>query len=327
MRAWQAEQFGEPEAVLERVERTLRDPRDDEVEIEVHAAGVGLPDALMLRGSYPAVRKPPIMPGQEVVGTVLRAGSEARVQPGQRVMAMTQFARRVGGFGEICFGQARWAMPVPEAMSDEQAAGFMVPFHTGWEGLVRRGGLTAGETLLVLGGAGSSGSAAIQIGKALGAKVIATVSSAEKAAFCRDLGADEVINYREQGIDEGVLACTGGRGVDVVYDPVGGSAYEAATRCVARDARIVLIGYSSGSWPTIDPLDVVLKSYSVVGGFMGAVSREEGDAHHRAMMELVEAGKLRVPIDRVFGFDEVPQAIARVGSNEAVGKVVVRVKA
>lgn len=202
----------------------------------------------------------------------------------------------------------------------------MVPFHTGWEGLVRRGRLTAGETLLVLGGAGSSGSAAIQIGKALGATVIATVSSTEKAGFCRELGADAVINYREQAIDEGVLEQTQGRGVDVVYDPVGGGAYDAATRCVARDARVILIGYSSGTWPRIDPLDVVLKSYSVVGGFMGAVTVDEALDHHHAMMKLVEAGRLWVPIDRVFGFEDVPQAIARVGRNEAVGKVVVRVK-
>ncbi len=326
MQAWQAETFGEPEQVLEKVERELRELRDDEVEIEVHAAGVGLPDALMLAGNYPAVRKPPVMPGQEVVGTVLRAGAEARVRPGERVMSMTQFARRVGGFGEVCFGQARWAMPVPDAMPDEQAAGFMVPFHTGWEGLVRRGGLAAGENLLVLGAAGSSGSAAIQIGKALGATVIATVSSAQKADFCRELGADAVINYRDVAIDEGVLEATQGRGVDVVYDPVGGSAYDAATRCVARDARIILIGYSSGSWPQVDPLDVVLKSYSVVGGFMGAVTVDEALEHHRAMMKLVEAGSLRVPIDQVFDFDGVPQAIARVGRNEAVGKVVVRVK-
>lgn len=326
MRAWQAEEFGDPEKVLALVDRELRELRDDEVEIEVHAAGVGLPDWLMVNGNYPAVRKPPIMPGQEVVGTVLRAGAEARVKPGQRVMTMSLFARRIGGFGEICFGQARWAMPVPDAMPDEQAAGFMVPFHTGWEGVVRRGQLAAGETMLVLGAAGSSGSAAVQIGKALGAKVIATVSSAEKAAFCRQLGADAVINYKEQAIDEGVLAATDGRGADVVYDPVGGSAYDAATRCVARDARIVLIGYSSGTWPKIDPLDVVLKSYSVVGGFMGALTIEEGEAHHRAMMELVEAGKLWVPVDRVYSFEEVPQAIARVGKNEAVGKVVVRVK-
>lgn len=326
MQAWQAETFGEPEQVLERVERELRELRDDEVEVEVHAAGVGLPDALMLAGNYPAVRKPPVMPGQEVVGTVLRAGAEARVRPGERVMCMTQFARRVGGFAQVCFGQARWAMPVPDAMPDEQAAGFMVPFHTGWEGLVRRGRLSAGETLLVLGAAGSSGSVAIQIGKALGATVIATVSTAQKADFCRELGADAVINYSEAAIDEGVLEATQGRGVDVVYDAVGGSAYDAATRCLARDARIILIGYSSGSWPRVDPLDVVLKSYSVVGGFMGAVTVDEALEHHRAMMKLVEAGSLWVPIDRVFDFDDVPQAIARVGRNEAVGKVVVRVK-
>jgi NADPH:quinone reductase-like Zn-dependent oxidoreductase len=192
-------------------------------------------------------------------------------------------------------------------------------------GLVQRGQIQAGETLLVLGGAGSSGSAAIMLGKAFGATVIATASSAEKAEFCRKLGADHVVNYSEQPIHKAVREITGGVGAQIVYDPVGGSAYEAATKCVAQHGRIVFIGYGSGTWPKVDPLHVVLKSYSLIGAFAGARTTEETRAHHAHLVQLAEAGKIGVPLDKVFDFDHVPQAIDRLAKGEMLGKVVVRV--
>jgi NADPH2:quinone reductase len=324
MRAWRAERFGEAVDVLEMVDAPVPEPKGNQILVKVAAAGVGLPDVLMIRGNYPAVSAPPVTPGQEVVGTVEAAGPEADVPVGRKVMTSTLFAAGSGGFAEYCLASSGSAMSIPRTFSDEEAAGFFVPYHTGYVGLVQRGQLQAGETLLVLGGAGSSGSAAIMLGKALGATVIATASNAEKAAFCRRLGADHVVVYAEQPIHKAVRELTGGTGAHVVCDPVGGSAYEAATKCVAQHGRIVLIGYGSGAWAKVDPLHAVLKSYSIVGAFAGARTVEETRAHHARLVELAEAGRIGVPVDKAFDFAQVPQAIDRLARGEMLGKVVVR---
>jgi NADPH:quinone reductase-like Zn-dependent oxidoreductase len=324
MKYWRATEFGEPRAVLRLAERELPEPGEGVVEIRVEATGVGLPDVLMTRGNYPAVRKPPVTPGQEIAGTVVRTGPGCTLKPGDAVLSSTRFMDGLGGFAERCLVPEIQTLRRPRGMSVEEAAGFFVPFHTGYVGVVQRGELKAGETLLVLGGAGSSGSAAIQLGKALGARVIATVSSGDKAAFCRGLGADHVINYRETPIHEAVQQIVGRRGVEMIFDPVGGAAYDQAVKCIARHGRVILIGYSSGSWAKVDPLNAVLRSYSLVGAFPGARTLEETRAQHEALCALAEAGKIRTPIDRVYPFAEVPEAIERVGSNQAVGKVIVR---
>jgi NADPH:quinone reductase len=325
MRAWGATEFGEPIDVLRLEDRVLPDPEGPLVEIKIDAAGVGLPDVLMLQGNYPAVAKPPIAPGQEVVGTVSKVGPDSTLRVGDRVMASTMFPMGYGGFAEYCLAGPVMALPIPKGMPDVQAAGFGTPYHTAYVGLVQRGNLQAGQTLLVLGGAGSSGSAAIMLGKAMGAMVIATASSEEKAQFCRDLGADHVINYREQTIRHEVKAITGGEGAHMVYDPVGGSAYDEASKCIALHGQIILIGYGSGSWANVDPLHTVLRSYSVVGAFAGARSAEETREHHDHLVELAEAGKIWVPVDKVFSFEETPQAIDRVAKGEMLGKVIVQV--
>jgi NADPH2:quinone reductase len=324
MKYWRATGFGEAREVLRLEERELAPPGDGIVELRVEATGVGLPDVLMTRGNYPAVRRPPVTPGQEIAGTVVRVGAGCTLKPGDAVISMTRFAEGMGGFAELCQVPESLISRRPRGMTAEAAAGFWVPFHTGYVGVVQRGELKAGETLLVLGGAGSSGSAAIQLGKALGATVIATVSSAAKADFCRKLGADHVINYRDVPINEGVQQIRGRRGVEMIYDPVGGAAYDQAVKCIARRGRVILIGYSSGTWAKVDPLNAVLRSYSLVGAFPGARTLDETRAHHEALCALAEAGKIHTPIDRVFPFERVPEAIERVGSNRAVGKVIVR---
>jgi len=324
MRIWRAETFGKPTDVLQLQDLELPDPGPGVLELKVHAAGVGLPDALMVAGNYPAVQQPPVTPGQEIVGTVVRAGEGCSLQPGEKILSSTRFAEGFGGFAEFCQVYEAQTLPIPKGMSDEEGAGFWVPYHTGYVGVIQRGQLQAGETLLVLGGAGSSGSAAIQLGKAVGAEVIATVSSAEKADFCRSLGADHVINYRDTPIHEAIRDIKGKAGVQMIYDPVGGTAYAQAVKCIARHGRVILIGYSSGEWPKIDPLNVILRSYSLVGAFPGARSAEETKAQHAQLCEWAEAGKIRVPIDQVFDFAQAPEAIERVGSSEAVGKVIVR---
>jgi NADPH2:quinone reductase len=324
MKYWRADSFGEATDVLKLAERELPEPGEGIVELRVEATGVGLPDVLMVRGNYPAVRQPPVTPGQEIAGTVVRTGPNCTLAVGDRVISSTRFAEGMGGFAERCQVHEAQTLRWPEGMSAEEASGFWVPYHTGYVGVIQRGQLKAGETMLVLGGAGSSGSAAIMLGKAVGATVIATVSSAEKVEFCRSLGADHVINYRDTPINEGVQAIIGRKGVEVIFDPVGGTAYDQAVKCIARHGRVVLIGYSSGTWAKVDPLNAVLRSYSLVGAFPGARTAAETRAQHDALCELAAAGKIRTPVDTVFPFTEVPQAIDRVGSNRAVGKVIVR---
>ena len=324
MRIWQADRFGEAPDVLALVERELPAPAEGMLELAVEATGVGLPDALMVAGNYPAVSQPPVTPGQEVAGTVTRVGANCRLKPGDRVLSSTRFAEGMGGFAERCLVYEAATLPIPEGMSAEEAAGFFVPFHTGYVGVIQRGQLRSDETLLVLGGAGSSGSAAIQLGKAVGATVIATVSSDDKARFCTALGADHVINYRATPINDAVRAIKGRDGVQMIFDPVGGAAYSQAVKCIARHGRVILIGYSSGEWPTIDPLNAVLRSYSLVGAFPGARTLEETRTHHAELCRLAEAGQIRVPVDKVFAFESTPQAIQRVATNEAIGKVIVR---
>ena len=324
MRIWQADEFGEALDVLTLQNVELGEPGEGMAELKVAATGVGLPDALMVRGNYPAVSRPPVTPGQEVAGTVTRVGPGCTLKPGDQVISSTRFAEGGGGFAEYCQVRETATLAVPRNMPLEEAAGFWVPFHTGYVGVVQRGRLEAGETLLVLGGAGSSGSAAIQLGKAVGATVIATVSSSDKAEFCRSLGADHVINYRETPINEGVKAIVGRAGVEMIFDPVGGEAYAQAVKCIARHGRVILIGYSSGQWPKVDPLNVVLRSYSLVGAFPGARTLEETRAQHQELCRMAEDGRIRVPIDRVFPFEQVPEAIDRVARNQAVGKIIVR---
>lgn len=324
MKYWQADRFGEAQDVLSLRDRELDAPGEGIVELRVEATGVGLPDVLMVRGNYPAVSKPPVTPGQEIAGVVTRVGPGCAAKVGDKLISSTRFAEGMGGFAEYCQVHDAATLRRPAGMSAEASAGFWVPFHTGYVGVIQRGQLKAGETLLVLGGAGSSGSAAIQLGKAVGATVIATVSSEEKVAFCKSLGADHVVNYRNIAIHDAVQQIIGRKGVDMIFDPVGGSAYDQAIKCIARHGRVILIGYSSGTWARIDPLNAVLRSYSLVGAFPGARSLAETRAQHETLCQMAEAGQIRTPIDKVFSFAQVPDAIARVGTNQAVGKVIVK---
>ncbi|MEZ4291960.1 MAG: CoA transferase [Myxococcota bacterium] len=250
MRAWQTVRAGAPkEALALCADAPEPVPYPGTVLLEVHAAGLGLPDALMCQGSYAMTPKLPFTQGQEVVGRVIGWGDGVENRRvGDRVMAVTSFFTGHGSVAERCLALDDFCLPVPEGMTDAEGAAFLIPYHTAFIGLVTRGKLEPGETLLVLGGAGGTGSAAIEVGRALGARVIATVGGPEKIEHCRALGADLVIDRRAQDIAESVLAATDGRGADCVYDPVGGEAFQRATRCVAHEGRILAIGFASGSW-------------------------------------------------------------------------------
>jgi NADPH2:quinone reductase len=327
MRGWQTVRAGRPGEALElKSDLAAPTPRDDTVLVEVLAAGVGLPDALMCRGSYVLTPQLPFTQGQEVVGRVIGWGDAVKGRSlGDRVMAVTSFFTGNGSFAEQCLALDDFCLPVPEGMTDAEAAAFLIPMHTAYIGLITRGRLEAGETLLVLGGAGGTGTAAVQIGKALGARVIATVAGADKVAYCRALGADHVIDRREQEIAPAVLELTGGRGADCVYDPVGGAAYTAATRCVAHEGRILLIGFASGSWGRPEPGHMVERNYSVVGVIPSGYDRAFKEAAQERLVGWWREGRLTVHVDEMVPFDALPAALERLANNEVHGKLVLQV--
>ncbi|MCH2170929.1 NADPH:quinone oxidoreductase family protein [Myxococcota bacterium] len=299
-------------------------PGPGEIRMQVAAAGVGLPDVFMCRGVYALTPKLPFTPGQEAVGVVTEIGEGVSLQIGDRVMAVSSFMVGSGSFAEQCLAGADFAMVVPPEMSDPDAAGFLIPFHTAYVALVRRAALAAGESLLVLGAAGGSGSAAVALGRSLGARVIATAGGGDKAEFCRSLGADHVIDYREDEIAEGVREFTGGRGVDVVFDPVGGAAFTAATRCIAPEGRLLVIGFASGSWGRVEAPHLVNYNYSLMGVLPGrGYDRRFKEEAHAFLLERWRSGDLPVSIHGVYDFEEVPKAVDVLARGSAFGKVIV----
>lgn len=324
MRAWRVTAHGEPRAVLELDGNVpLPEPGPGMLRMEVAAAGVGFPDLAMCRGSYVLAPALPFTPGQELVGTVRAAGEGSRAQVGERRMGVSAFFLGHGSFADECLALDDFALPVPDAMDDAEAAGFVIPYHTAWVGLVRRAALRKGETLLVLGGAGGTGSAAVMLGAALGARVLATAGGAEKAAFCQGLGADHVIDYRAEDIAKAAREATDGRGVDVVYDAVGGDAFNAATRCIAHEGRILAIGFASGSWGRPDPAHMVMHNYSVLGVVPSGYDRAFKEEAHAALLEHWSAGRLRVPVHENVPFERTPDAVELLAGGGVTGKVVV----
>jgi NADPH2:quinone reductase len=323
MRAWQVQKVGEPGEALLVAEVNSPTPARGQLRVRVDAAGLGLPDVLMCRGSYPLTPELPFTPGQEMVGEVVAVGDGATARVGERVMAVTGFRFRHGSLAEECIALDDFALPVPDEMSDAEAAGFLISFHTAWLGLVRRGALAAGETLLVLGASGGTGSAALQLGKSLGAHVLAVAGGEDKVAFCRALGADQVIDRGSEEIVGGLRRATDGRGVDVVFDPVGGDAFEAASRAMAPEGRILLIGFASGRWGRPSPPRMVTGNYSVVGVLPSFESRAARSVAHADLLARWRRGEIRVPVHCVYAFDEAPRALADLASGRVMGKAVI----
>ena len=325
MRAWQVVRPGEPEEALALNEVGAPEPGPGFLRVRVTATALGLPDVFLCRGAYALTPELPFTPGQELCGVVAAAGPGAVHAVGTRVMAVSGFFVRHGSFAEEALAVDDFSFAVPDFVSDEEAAGFCIPYHTGWVGLVRRARLQTGETLLVLGAAGGTGSAAVQLGRALGARVIATAGGPEKAAFCRDLGADEVLDYRDEDVAARVRELTEGRGAEVVYDAVGGASYEAATRAIAHEGRLLVVGFASGQWGRPSAAHLVTHNYSVLGVMPSGYDRAFKEEAQAALMALVEEGTLRVPVERVVPFDELPHALAALARGGARGKWVVRV--
>jgi NADPH2:quinone reductase len=291
--------------------------------LRVRAAGVNFPDALLCRGQY-QVRPPlPFTPGVEICGEVLAVGAGATGAAGQRVLA--QPALPQGGFAELVAVDAATVRPAPEALDDAEAAALHIGYQTGWFGLHRRARLQPGETLLVHAAAGGVGSAAVQLGKAAGAHVIGVVGGADKARTARELGCDVVLDRRTDDIVARVKDATGGRGADVVYDPVGGDAYARSVKCVAFEGRIVVVGFAGGTIPTPALNHALVKNYSILGLHWGLYVRLDPDAVrtvHTELTRLADAGAIRTLVSERLTLADVPDGLRRLAAGTTTGKLV-----
>lgn len=322
MQAWLVSRHGEPGAVLHREDVDEPVPGPGEVRVRVAAAGVGLPDALLCRGSYAFAPPLPFVPGQEVCGVVDAVGEGVDLAVGERVMGVTCFYDGRGGFAESAVLAALNVFRVPEDMAAVEAAAFRIGFATAWTALVRRGALEAGETLVVLGAAGGSGQAAVLLGRALGARVIAVAAGSDKGRACRSQGADVVVDRRNESVSDAVLEATGGAGADAVFDPVGGDVAVSALGALARGGRFLAVGFASGEWVHVDTSALVGRNQSLVGVLAGGWGRAEEEADHEALLGLAAAGRLSPTITAV-PFTAVAEAVASVAAGAVIGKLVV----
>ena len=322
MKAIICAEWGGPET-LQLLEVALPEPGPKQVRVRVAAAGVNFPDVLIIQKKYQVQPTLPFSPGAEIAGTISAVGSEVKgLSIGMSVAALCG----TGGFAEECVVDAALCMPLPPKLSMPLAASLMLAYGTSWHALRDRGALQAGETLLVLGAAGGVGLAAVEIGKALGARVIAAASSAEKLSVCREHGADEGIDYSKEDLREALKRSTGGKGVDVVFDPVGGSFSEAAFRSIAWRGRHLVIGFADGTVPAL-PLNLaLLKGASLVGVFWGEFAKREPQNNAAGIKEIlgwIEKGVLKPCISRQYRLAEAPQALMDMAARKVIGKVVV----
>jgi len=328
VKAWVVRQLGGPES-LNLEEIAPGEPADGMVRIRVRAAAINFPDALMVAGLYQVKPELPFVPGVEVSGEVVSAPPASGFKPGDRVMALLDSAGLThGGYAEIADAAPQSITKMPDNMSFEEGAGFTLVFQTGWFGLHRRAHLQAGETLLVHAGAGGVGTAAIQLGKAASARVIATAGSDEKVELCLRLGADHAVNYKTQDFVEEVKRITEGRGADVVFDPVGGDVYDRSTKCIAFEGRIVIVGFTSGRIPQAAANHVLIKNYSVVGLHWGLYSKRAPDLIPpvtRALLDLYDSSKIKPHISVRLPLAEAPRALATVAEGKSTGKVILTV--
>jgi NADPH:quinone reductase len=324
MKAVLCKAYGPPESlVVEELESPS--PGPGEAVVAVRAASVNFPDVLIIQNKYQVKPPLPFSPGSEVAGVVKATGEGVNgFKPGDPVMAFTTY----GGFAEEVKTDARKLLPLPTGMTFAQAAAFGLTYATSDFGLRDRGDLKAGETLLVLGAAGGVGIAAIEIGKALGARVIACASTDEKLAVCREHGADDTINYATEDLRERIKQLTDGKGVDVVYDPVGGPYTEAALRSLAWRGRLLVVGFAAGEIPKI-PLNLtLLKGCSIVGVYWGEFTRREPQRFAAAMRQLGEwfvEGKIKPHISATFPLERAADALTLMADRKVTGKVVLSV--
>ncbi|MDP3083784.1 MAG: NADPH:quinone oxidoreductase family protein [Rubrivivax sp.] len=297
------------------------DPQPGEVRIAVRAASLNFPDLLIVQGKYQFKPPLPFVPGAEFAGVVDAVGAGVdHLKVGDPVAAIAG----IGGFATHACVKAAQVLPLPPGFALEDAAAFAFAYGTSYHALMDRGALQPGETVLVLGAAGGVGSAALQIAKAAGARVIAAASSDEKCALCRELGADATLNYATEDVRATLKALTDGKGPDVVYDPVGGDLAEPVFRSIAWRGRYLVVGFAQGGIPALPWNLALLKGASIIGVFLGEFVRREPHGHAAALAQLMRwyaEGKVKPVIDQRLPMSELPAAYVRMGSRLVKGKV------
>jgi NADPH2:quinone reductase len=321
MKAIVCEKLGEPELL---VYKDVAEPPlgPSQVRIAVAGAGVNFPDALMIQGKYQMKVDPPFTPGAEVAGTVLAAGERVKhVKMGDAVAAFVPY----GGYAEQVVAQADGVLPLPPGMDAVSGAGYLLVYGTSMHALKQRAQLKAGETLLVLGAAGGVGLSAVQLGKAMGARVIAAASSADKLALCRAHGADETVDYSRESLKEAVKKLTRSQGADVIYDPVGGALAQDCLSAIAWNGRYLIVGFAAGTIPEIASNRLLLKGAAAVGVFWGAFAAREPKANLENFAELsawYAAGKFKPVVSKTYPLAQAAQALRDMMERRVTGKVV-----
>ncbi|MDE1168567.1 MAG: NADPH:quinone oxidoreductase family protein [Pseudomonas sp.] len=325
MKAVLCKAFGPAETlVLEEV--ASPQAKKNEILLDVHAAGVNFPDTLIIEGKYQFKPPFPFSPGGEAAGVVSAVGEKiTHLKVGDRVMGLTGW----GSFAEQIAVPGYNVMPIPDGMDFVTAAAFSMTYGTSMHALKQRAQLQPGETLLVLGASGGVGLAAVEIGKAMGARVIAAASSSEKLEVARLAGADELINYTETNLKEEIKRLTDGNGADVIYDPVGGDLFDQAARSIAWNGRLLVVGFASGRIPEFPVNLALLKGASIVGVFWGSFAQrqpQDNAANFKQLFGWFAEGKLKPLVSQTFALEHTGQAIDTLGQRKAVGKVVVKVR-
>ncbi len=325
MKALVCHSYGPPEnLVLEEVPDLV--PESGQIVVDVYAASLNFPDTLQIQGKYQFQPPMPFTPGSEVGGVVRAVGSAVTdFKIGDRVMATPS----IGGMAEQVVATSAGLRKIPDSMDFKTAAGFAMVYTTSYHALKQRAQLKPGETLLVLGASGGVGMAAVELGKLMGARVIAAASSEEKLEFVQQADPDELLNYGDGDLKEKVKALTDGKGADVIYDPVGGNLFDQATRSINWNGRILVVGFTSGRIPEYKANLALLKGASMVGVFLGRFRKEEPQAYEENFAELLEmfnAGKLKPIISQTFALEDYVSAFSVFTERRAMGKVILEIR-
>jgi NADPH2:quinone reductase len=324
VRAVQIFQLTGPETATRLVDLPEPEPADGVVVIDVKAAGVSFPEVLQTRGEYQYKPELPFVPGSEVCGLVRSAPDGSGFAPGDKVVGFCLS----GAFSEVAASPAAMTFALPDGLDFAQGAALILNYHTAWFALVTRGRLTAGETVLIHGAAGGVGTATIQVAKGLGARTIAVVSTEEKAAVARDAGADEVVRSDGAWKDD-VLGLTGGQGVDIVIDPVGGDRFTDSLRSLNRAGRLVVVGFTGGAIPEVKVNRLLLRNTEVVGAGWGEYLLSSGLAYGAEVAveiaKLAAGGHINPPVGARFPLERAGEALAMLDNRQARGKVVLEI--
>lgn len=324
MRAWQVSKLGDPREALRLVELPKPIPAAGEVLIRVEAAALNFLDILLCQGKYQEKPPLPFTPGAEISGTIEAVGDGVSLKEGERVLATPPLPK--GGFAEWVSVPESHVYPIPDSLTWNEAAAMFITYQTAYYALHRCAKIRPGEVLLVHAGAGGVGSAAIQLGLAAGARVIATAGGPEKVRLCKQLGAETAIDYRAEDFVQVVKDRTDGRGADVIFDPVGGDVFDRSRKCIAFEGRLLVIGFAGGRIADAPTNHALVKNYSIVGVHWGLFRRRMPDqvaATHRKLMNLYEQGAIRPLIYKNFSFEELPEALHLLADRKTWGKLVV----